>query len=226
MRRACVGARSSCRAAAVMFATVLLSACGGGPPDGPDRRDTVSAEKLCGGAFSREASLAVETVTGAKEFAARLSFAEPRTAADAVVAEYSSGGAVDKWRETDLCEVHVPDAGGLPDLEIGVSLSEEEDLRGVKPSFVKYAVGRQAISNGGASVVYFDCASQRFPEGVGDPVLMRAELTNRRSVKIDPEELRQANLKILASASRAFAGALRCEGGAGLAQTAPFTRLS
>ncbi|MFJ3158739.1 hypothetical protein [Streptomyces kanasensis] len=198
---------------AVVLALLLgLVAC---DEAGPRQEESaVSADEVCEGVFSGPAARVLERSTGAEEFRRHRAAAGVRGTAEAIESLHDAH-LVDEWLKADLCRVYTPRSDTAA-VEITFDLVREKALATSNPSLVPYGLGRKAHADAKVAFLYVQCAGPRLADSANRPAVIRGELSRYLEPPLPEEEARQANLRLLAAATRALAKSLQCENDAGL----------
>lgn len=205
--------RSSSWGTVVVLALMLgLVACGGTDPD--EEETVVSADEVCEGIFSGSVARVLERSTGGKEFRQHRAAEGVRGTAEAI-ASLHDAHLVDEWLKADLCRVYRP-RSDTSAIEINFDLVQEKALKTSNPSLVPYGLGRKAHADSKVAFLYVQCTSPRLVDSASRPAVIRGELSRYLAPPLPEQEARQANLRLLAAATRALAKSLQCENDAGL----------
>ncbi|MFJ8697516.1 hypothetical protein [Streptomyces roseolilacinus] len=189
-----------------------LVACDDAGPD--EEEGVVGAGEVCEGVFSGPAARVLERSTDAKEFRRQRAEAGVRGTAEAIESLHDVH-LVDEGLRADLCRVYTPRSDTAA-LEIIFDLVQEKALSTSNPSLVPYGLGRKAHADSKVAFLYVQCTSPRLADSASRPALIRGGLSRYFDPPLPEEEARQANLRLLAAATRALAKSLQCENDAGL----------
>lgn len=182
----------------------------------PDGAAYVSTAEVCGGALSPEAALALESITGAKEFEAVDGGLLARTAGSLRVAH---DRAV-RGHESDetLCSIRARNGARAGEGNLRFRLVTQSDLPGQDLASDErgYAVGRGALAGVMATTLYFECSSPMLHGSAKSPAYVRGEFSGLPLPGMDTPERRTDGLVVLHSASLALSKQLGCVKSGGL----------
>lgn len=203
---------------------LVLGACVDSGSDESEKRLVTSSE-ICEGIFSGDVARVLEKTTATHEFFPfewRSGIAET---AESIKLAYAPGGAPGRSEKVNLCLVYRPNST-TPDIEIGFSLSEEKEFSSDGLDLVRYELGRHALAGTEKALLYSECVSPKLGGSSEHPALLRGQLSRDFRSPTPAEETREANLRLLAAATRALARFLQCENDADMPEAPVLRRIS
>jgi hypothetical protein len=200
--------------ALALVAASGLSAChaGSSKKAQPDR----ASQSNCSGSLDSAGVKAVANLLDTDDYTTSSVHGGVDGAAKQIVSEYRAHG-VTQGNKVGVCWIY----GSQKDLsDITISFSFQGEVPHsdrVSSNFTAYKMGSLALANSRQAVIYMRCSSVKFAsDGTRETLVLRGEAINRYEPDGASSALQKENLAVIHSVSVSVAGALGCEGDAGL----------
>ncbi|MFJ3158738.1 hypothetical protein [Streptomyces kanasensis] len=206
-------AKGSRWGAALLVLGLLSGTCDDAESGEAEKRLVTSGE-VCEGIFRGEAAEVLEQTAATREFFPFGHGSGITETAEFIRRSYVPGGVAPASSVSeDLCLVYRSEST-MPDIEISFSLGEGRGGADDEVDLVRYELGRKALAGTGKSLLYSECVSRKLDGSSEHPALLRGQLTRDFRSPTPAEETREANLRLLAAATRALAKSLQCKNSA------------